>query len=145
MPITSHVEEADQLTVFIAEGALSVDDIMAEVTAFYNGKPTRNVLWLLNEALLWKMNSKDVEKISNYAPRYNSSRGEGAKTALVADDSFLIALSSAFKTFGNVPALKGAATEGALKSSCRSIWFCGSGAFLRPPSRIPPVPTSCAP
>jgi hypothetical protein len=81
MPIRTYVKEG--LTVFVADGRLSVDDIVEAITSFYKKGKTKDSLWDLRAALLENFPSDGAQKISQVASRYKQQR-QGGKTAIVA-------------------------------------------------------------
>ncbi|MHC4985521.1 MAG: hypothetical protein ACYTFO_05125 [Planctomycetota bacterium] len=52
MPITTHTDLWGQLTVHLASGAITIDEVSDAIHAFYQGTPTKNVLWDAREASL---------------------------------------------------------------------------------------------
>jgi hypothetical protein len=81
MPIRTSVKQS--LTVFTAEGPLSVDDIVEAITSFYKNGRTKDSLWDLRKALLKDYPAEGAQRISQVASVYRQERA-GGKTAIVA-------------------------------------------------------------
>ena len=96
MPITSLIDKAKDLTVFTVIGVLSFDDALPVVKAFYEGVPTKNVLWDLSETTDVQFTSQEVEEIASIGVRYDSKRASG-KTAFLAQKDVLFGLSRMFE------------------------------------------------
>ncbi len=101
MPITSHIDKAKDLTVFTATGVLSFDKVLPVVKAFYDGDPTKHVLWDLIDITDVQLTSEEVEAIANFRPRYEGQRASG-KTAFVAQKDILFGLSRMFEIRSSV-------------------------------------------
>ncbi len=96
MPITSHIDKAKDLTVFKVTGVLSFDEVLPVVKDFYDGDPTKHVLWDLIDTTEVQLTSEEVEAIANFSPRYEGKRASG-KTAFVAQKDILFGLSRMFE------------------------------------------------
>jgi hypothetical protein len=96
MPITSHIDKAKDLTVFTVTGLLSFDNALPVVKAFYEGDPTKNVLWDLSDTTDVQFTSQEVEAIVSFRPRYETKRASG-KTAFLAQKDILFGLSRMFE------------------------------------------------
>jgi len=96
MPITSHIDKTRDLTIFKSTDVLSFDMALPVVKAFYEGDPTRHVLWDLIDTTDIQFTSEEVLSIVRFKPRYEGKRGIG-KTALVAQKDILFGLSRMFE------------------------------------------------
>lgn len=105
MPITSNIDPEKVLTIFTVKGNPLFEEFMAVVKSFYDGDPTQNVLWHIDQASVWDLSGKDIQKLAQYAPRIDKSRA-GAKTAFVASDELSKSLSNLFMLFGQSSELK---------------------------------------
>ena len=105
MPITSKIDLENDLTIFTAEENPSFEEFMAAVKLFYDGDPTRNVLWNFREGSGWELTGEHLKRLSQYASRIDKSR-PGAKTAMVASDELSKSLSNLFMLFGQSEKLK---------------------------------------
>ena len=101
MPIDSHIDETNKLTVFKATGVLRYDEIISAVKSFYEGQPTENVLWDLSDITEIQLTSEQVESIVSLSKRFNSARSKG-KTAFVAQNDLVYGLSRMFNTLGEI-------------------------------------------
>jgi hypothetical protein len=103
--ISSHTDPTRQLTIFSPTGVLNFNEIMSAITSFYEGSPTKNVLWDLNEVSKINITSQEIEKIAASRPQYNKKRPEG-KTAIVTRNDYYFGLSRMFETYSqlkNIP------------------------------------------
>ena len=103
--ITSHIDPTRQLTIFTPTGVLNFNEIMSAITAFYDGTPTKNVIWNLNDVSKINVTSEEIEKIAASRPQDNKIRPEG-KTAIVAQNDYYFGLSRMFETYSqlkNIP------------------------------------------
>ena len=96
MPITSSKKEGKDLTVFKVTGVLSNEEVMPVIKSFYEGKPTKHVLWDLIDTTEVQLTSEEVEKVAYYRPRYEGKRASG-KTAIVAQKDILFGISRMFE------------------------------------------------
>ena len=96
MPITSYIDKARDLTVFTVTGVINFDDALPVVKAFYEGVPTKNVLWDLSETTDEQFTSQEVEAIASFGKRYEAERASG-KTAFIAQKDILFGLSRMFE------------------------------------------------
>jgi len=96
MPITSHIDKDRDLTIFKATGVLSFDMVLPVVKAFYEGDPTRHVLWDLIDTTDTQFTSEEILSIVRLKPRYEGKRELG-KTAFVAQKDLFFGLSRMFE------------------------------------------------
>jgi len=62
MPIKVPIDKSKDLTVFTAKGVLSFDDAMPVVKAFYDGDPTRHVIWDTTDTTEVQLTAEEVKK-----------------------------------------------------------------------------------
>jgi hypothetical protein len=96
MPITSEIDGAKNLTTFKVKGDLTFDMAMAIVKDFYDGDPTKHVLWDLIDTTDIQLTPGEVEEIISFKPRFNGKRAEG-KTAFVAQKDIFFDLARMFE------------------------------------------------
>jgi len=96
MSITSHIDKTKNLTIFRVTGVLSFGEVFPVVKAFYDGDPTRHVLWNLIETTGIELTAEEVKAIAHFKPRYEGKRELG-KTAFVAQKDILFGLSRMFE------------------------------------------------
>jgi hypothetical protein len=101
MTITFHSDEAKDLTVFKVSGELNFEAVMPFVKAFYDGTPTRHVVWDMTDVSEADFSSEQVEQIAGLPSRFQGKRAEG-KTALVVKKDILFGLSRMFEIHSNV-------------------------------------------
>ncbi len=99
MAIQIEIDEPKKLTSYTVTGKITLVDLLNELESFYQGTPTENVLWDLSDAVLYKINAKDAEMISNFGSRYGVGSNR-KKTAIVATDEHLYRLAVWFKEYG---------------------------------------------
>ena len=105
MSITSHIDKNKDLTVFTVTGILSFDKVMPIIKDFYDGDPTKNVLWDLNDIKEVQLTSEEVRAIVSYEPRFEGKRSSG-KTAFVVQKDVLFGMSRMFEiqsSMKNIP------------------------------------------
>jgi hypothetical protein len=83
MAILHSLDEDRNLTVFSVQGELSFEEQMAALRRFYDGTPTRNVIWDFRCMEGQRVSSEEMRKIISYIKRQDQKRPAG-KTALVA-------------------------------------------------------------
>ena len=66
---------------------------MSNIKDFYDGDPTKNVLWDLLDVSKNLITLEQMEKIIIFPPRLKNE-GQSGKTALVAQNSFLMGLAN---------------------------------------------------
>ena len=96
MPIASHIDKAKDLTIFTVTGVFAFGEMLIVVDAFYEGNPTKHVLWNLNETTDVLLTPEEVERIITYQPRFDGKR-EAGKTAFVAQDAALFEIARMFE------------------------------------------------
>ncbi len=101
MPITAHIDKAKDLTVFTVTGEISLDNVLPVVKAFYEGDPTKHVLWDMSDTTDVQFSSQEVEAIAGFRPRYEAKRASG-KTAILGQKDILFGLSRMFEIQSSV-------------------------------------------
>lgn len=96
MSITSYIDTAKDLTTFTVASVLSFDEVMPVVKAFYDGDPTKNVMWNLLDDTDVQLTSEQGEVVVRFSPRYEGTRASG-KTAFVAQQDLLFGLLRMFE------------------------------------------------
>ena len=128
MAITSHIDQTRDLTIVKVTGVLSFDEAMPVIKDFYDGNPTKNVLWDLNAVTEIQITTEEVEAIASFGPRYQGKRKSG-KTALVARKDVYYGLSRMFEIQSNI---KGAPYQTTVFRNLEEAyqWLDESGAIL---------------
>ena len=98
MPITSQIDEENQLTVFTGTGDLSFDEVKNAITSFYEGDHSLKVLWDLRAAVARAISSGQVEQIARLLDEYRG-RSKGVKTAIVTPTDLNFGLSRMLISF----------------------------------------------
>ncbi|HSQ85074.1 MAG TPA: hypothetical protein VLM43_10140 [Desulfobacterales bacterium] len=101
MQITTQIDKSKDLTVFTVKGVLSFDNAMPVIKAFYEGDPTKHVVWDMTNITEVQLTSEEVIKIATFGPRTEGKREIG-KTALVAHKDILFGLSRMFETHSDM-------------------------------------------
>jgi hypothetical protein len=102
MTIRSYIDEDKDLTIFTVTGRLSFDEVMPVVKDFYDGNPTKNVLWDLTDIKEVQVTSEEVRLIVSYGPRYEGKRASAGKTAFVVQKEVLFGMSRMFEIQSNM-------------------------------------------
>lgn len=95
MPITPNINKVKDLTIFKVTGVLSFDKVKLVVRNFYDGDPTKHVVWDFIDSAEVQLNSDEVEAISNFRLRFEGKKASG-KTAFVAKKNILFGLARMF-------------------------------------------------
>ena len=93
MPTTTHINISKDLTAFKVKGILSFEEVMSNIKDFYDRDPTKNVLWDLLDVSENLITLEQMEKIISFPPRFKGE-GQSGKTAIVAQNSFLMGLAN---------------------------------------------------
>jgi hypothetical protein len=96
MSITAYVDKAKDLTVFKVTGVLSFDKVLPVVKTFYDGDPTKHVLWDFLDTTDVQLTSEEVEAISNFRLLFEGKMAPG-KTAFVAQKDIFFGLLRIFE------------------------------------------------
>ena len=96
--IERSTDENAQLTIYIAKGSLSAEEVREVIRDFYEHGPiSRNVLWDLSQAVLIDISAEDVRQIA-HVPRQSLELRKGGKTAIVAPSDLAFGLSRMYQT-----------------------------------------------
>jgi hypothetical protein len=98
MPITSRVDEKNQLTIVTGTGDLSFDEVRDAITSFYGGSYTLKVIWDLRDAMAREISSRQVEQIALLLEKYGG-RSKGVRTAIVTPTDLNYGLSRMLISF----------------------------------------------
>ncbi|MGC9323947.1 MAG: hypothetical protein ACP5G0_04270 [Desulfomonilia bacterium] len=82
MPIAVKTDSARDLTLCTATGELTFHDQVAVLKSFYEGNPTRNLLWDMRQISGARITSQEITDIIEFINSYKEKRLAG-KTALV--------------------------------------------------------------
>lgn len=105
MVILHSIDEGRDLTVFCIEGELSFEEQMEALRQFYEGTPTRNVVWDFRRLEGSRISSGQLREIISFIKWHGKKRPAG-KTALVAAtdlDFGLSRMSQAYADYEKVP------------------------------------------
>jgi hypothetical protein len=83
MPITTTIDHDRQLTIHTVTGKPSFEELMTALNRFWEGQPTRNLLWNFSEARLAHISYSETRKLIDYV-RPQTEKRAGGKTALVS-------------------------------------------------------------
>lgn len=81
------------LTIFTATGEVTYEEWIEALKAFYEGSPTKNVLWDQRGLTGQRISSEELEKIITFLRSYQDRRPTG-KTALVGTSDLDFELAS---------------------------------------------------
>ena len=101
MSIRTRVDNDKHLTTHTVIGELSFEEIMTTHKQFWEGQPTRNVLWDLSMGSMALLSSGDLERIADYANLHSEKRA-GGKTAVVVSRDLEYGLSRVLDTLRDI-------------------------------------------
>jgi hypothetical protein len=87
------------LLVLVAEGDISVDDVVDAVAEHFASHPMRNVLWDFSCARIDGLRNMGLMRIARASSATAAARGQGARTAFVARGVLADELVELFRTF----------------------------------------------
>jgi hypothetical protein len=99
--IECYTDEANNLTSFFVKGRVEANQIIAAIKAFYQGTPTRYVLWDSCQAQFSHLSNNDVERLVNTVNKY-TNRSVVRKTALVFSQDVSFGLGRMFELLSEV-------------------------------------------
>ncbi len=102
MPISSNIDRHNNLTTFILEGELDVDELLSSLQPIYEDPghpPTLNIVWDLREIIPDQtVMDEDLKRIVTYLSQHAEKR-VGGKTAIVARGEFEYNVSKKYELF----------------------------------------------
>ena len=84
MPVTSEVDHENQVTIFEVTGVATFEEGLETNKTFYDGDPTKNVIWDFSKADLSDITNDQFRSIVDSIKNLTGKR-EGGKTARTAD------------------------------------------------------------
>ena len=102
--IECYLDEVNDLTSYVLKGKVEADQIITTINAFYQGKPTKYVLWNSSQAQIAHISNKDVERIVNTVENY-ADRRIVLKTALVFSEDVAFGIGRMFELLGEMRGL----------------------------------------
>jgi len=126
MPISSRIDRNNNLTTFVVEGELDVDEVLSSLQSIYEDPdhpPTLNIIWDLREIIPDQtIKDEDLKKIVTYLSRYAEKR-IGGKTAIVARAEFEYNVSKKYELFVQLEGI--AVTVGVFRSLGEAMIWLG--------------------
>ena len=89
------------LTIFNATGTVPFKDQMDVLKSFYQGSPTKNVVWDFTRADEINITSDELRAIVKYT-RVHSVKRDGGRTALVVNTELKFGLARMASTFAEI-------------------------------------------
>ncbi|NIA71745.1 hypothetical protein HBA54_24425 [Pelagibius litoralis] len=80
--ITAHYSPASALTLFVAEGRILADDLVAAIETHYGANPTSITIWDLWKADLSELDMPALTRVSDCARNFSKNR-ENPRTVFV--------------------------------------------------------------
>ncbi len=105
MPIKTVLDTDKDVTIHIASGDLTFDEIAKAITLFYeNPKMPEKVIWDGRHASLKNFTSSELEKIATYPLRFNTEKTKikGGMRAIVAPRDLDYGLSRVIQMFTGI-------------------------------------------
>ena len=99
--IVKEIMDDKRVTVFKIKGRMNSDQIVEEITRFYENNFTEHTLWDLTEADLKHITTNEVQKIANHSKEYGHLRKNG-RTALVMPSSLAFGLGRMYDSITQV-------------------------------------------
>jgi plasmid stabilization system protein ParE len=88
-------------TIYTCKGQISVDEIGKKVKSFYEGTPSRNVIWDFTEADLSSITADEIRALASGVERLAHSR-EGGKTAIVVPEDISYGFGRMYQIFAEI-------------------------------------------
>lgn len=99
--ITFTCDHASQLTVFMTEGQIRLDDFKQALSKFYSNQPTRNIIWDLSRANLSEANLEQIEELAKFVKELAHSR-DGGRNAIITSEAFAYSLGRMYQLFAEL-------------------------------------------
>ena len=97
MPITARIEPSKQLSIFIATGEISSNEIVELIESYYKKQSSNNVLWDFRYA-----DPDELENITASFIKQHWKLQRGRKTAIVASTDLWFSLARMYLTFAEI-------------------------------------------
>ncbi len=101
MPISSHIDHANDLTTLNATEDFTFDEVMALVKMFYD-QPTKNALMDLTAASEPNFSADEIRQIANHKLRIENPDRIDGKTAIVAPEDLVYGLGRMFQSLSEM-------------------------------------------
>ena len=98
MPATIKTIQGKQLTTFLVTGDPTFSEGVETYKRFYEGKPTKNVLWDFRMGNLSQISSEEFREIVDTVEPFTAKRA-GGKTAFLVTGDFEYAISRMIEAF----------------------------------------------
>lgn len=85
-----------KLTIFTATGLILFEEVLFALKAFYDDKPTPNMLIDLTALPTIQVSSNEIEKLAAFQPRFEGKRAPG-KTAILATADLHLGMARLFE------------------------------------------------
>jgi len=101
MPVSIETRAELDLTIFTVSGMITVDEQKQRLKSFYEGSPTRNVIW--DFSLMEEVNASagDLREIILYAKQFSGKR-PGGRTALIVNTKLKYGLARMASSFAEI-------------------------------------------
>jgi hypothetical protein len=94
-------QDRPELTLFKCTGRVLSTDIEESIRAFYQGKPSQNVVWDISDAEISELSATDVRSIAETTKQLAHSR-PGGKTAIVSAADMPFGLARMYQAFAEL-------------------------------------------
>ena len=101
MPVSIEKNSKIDLTIFKASGEMPFSEQMNVLKRFYEGSPTRNVIWDFLDVDNVNMSNSELQAIVKYSKAHSDKR-MGGRTALVVNTAFKYGLSRMASIFAEI-------------------------------------------
>jgi hypothetical protein len=99
--ITFASDQASQLTVFMTDGPIRLDDIKEALKKFYGAQPTQKIIWDLSRADFSGATLEQVEELAKFVKGLAHSR-DGGRNAIITSESFAYSLGKMYQIFAEL-------------------------------------------
>ena len=101
MPVSMETRTELDLTIFTVSGMITVDEQKQKLKAFYEGSPTRNVIWDFSLMEEVSASAEDLRDIILYAKQFAGKR-PGGRTALIVNTKLKYGLARMASSFAEI-------------------------------------------
>jgi hypothetical protein len=103
MPVSIEKNSKTDLTIFKASGEVPFGEQMNVLKHFYEGSPTRNVIWDFVDTDKVNITNNELQAIVKYSKAHSAKRKEG-RTALVVNTKLKYGLARMASIFAEIEA-----------------------------------------
>ncbi len=99
--IKDEIDRQRQLTVHTCSGKITFEELQDAVKQLYDGEPTANHLWNLEQADVSGISVEDITRLARFAKEYAPSRRSG-KTAIVSSKDLGFGMARVYEIYADL-------------------------------------------